>query len=55
MAGKTGLSSYPSEGAVLAGVTAEMMQLLFPDEIANVQQKLIQQETALIASRRRYA
>lgn len=50
MAGKTGLSSYPSEGAVLAGVTAEMMQLLFPDEIGNVQQKLIQQETALIAS-----
>ena len=40
MAGKTGLNSYPSEGAVLAGVTAEMMQLLFPDEIANVQQKL---------------
>lgn len=50
MAGNTGLASYPSEGAVLAGVTAEMMQLLFPDEIANVQQKLIQQETALIAS-----
>lgn len=50
MAGKTGLSSYPSEGAVLAGVTAEMMQLLFPDEIANVQQKLEQQELALIAS-----
>jgi hypothetical protein len=50
MAGKTGLSSYPSEGAVLAGATAEMMQLLFPDEIGNVQQKLLQQETALIAS-----
>jgi len=50
MAGKTGLNSYPSEGAVLAGVTAEMMQLLFPDEIANVQQKLQQQEMALIAS-----
>ena len=50
MAGKTGLSSYPSEGAVLAGVTAEMMQLLFPDEIANVQQKLQQQEMTLIAS-----
>src|ERR1035437_7616848 len=31
----TGLSSYPSEAAVLAGVTAEMMKLLFPDEIAN--------------------
>jgi len=50
MTGKPGLASYPSEGAVLAGVTAEMMQLLFPDEIANVQQKLQQQEMALIAS-----
>lgn len=50
LAGKPGLASYPSEGAVLAGVTAEMMLLLFPDEIANVQQKLQQQEMALIAS-----
>ena len=50
LAGKTSLPSYPSEGAVLAGATAEMMQLLFPDEIANIQQKLTQEETALIAS-----
>jgi hypothetical protein len=50
LAGKSTLPSYPSEGAVLAGVTAEMMQLLFPDEIANIQQKLLQQETSLIAS-----
>jgi hypothetical protein len=50
MAGKSTLPAYPSEGAVLAGVTAEMMQLLFPDEVANIQQKLQQQETALIAS-----
>jgi hypothetical protein len=50
LAGKTSLPSYPSEGAVLAGVTAEMMQLLFPDEIANIQQKLQQQEFSLIAS-----
>ncbi|HEY4109792.1 phosphatase PAP2 family protein [Puia sp.] len=50
MAGKTTLPSYPSEGAVLAGVTAGMMQLLFPDEIANIQQKLEQQEMALITS-----
>ena len=50
MAGKTTLPSYPSEGAVLAGVTAELMQLLFPDEIANIQQKLQQQEMTLIAS-----
>ena len=50
LAGKTNLPSYPSEGAVLAGVTAEMMQLLFPDEIASIQQKLQQQEFSLIAS-----
>jgi membrane-associated phospholipid phosphatase len=50
LAGKHSLPSYPSEGAVLAGVTAEMMQLLFPDEIANIQQKLEQQELSLIAS-----
>jgi hypothetical protein len=50
LAGKKSLPSYPSEGAVLAGVTAEMMQLLFPDEIASIQQKLQQQEFSLIAS-----
>ncbi len=50
LAGKTSLPSYPSEGAVLAGVTAELMQLFFPDEIANIQQKLAQEELALIAS-----
>ncbi len=36
----TDLPSYPSEAAVLAGVTAEMMKLLFPTEIGNIQQKL---------------
>jgi hypothetical protein len=50
LAGKSSLPSYPSEGAVLAGVTAELMQLLFPDEIANIQRKLAQQELSLIAS-----
>ena len=50
LAGKTTLPSYPSEGAVLAGATAELMQLLFPDEIANIQQKVAQAELALIAS-----
>lgn len=50
LAGKTSLSSYPNEGAVLAGATAELMQLLFPDEIANIQQKVAQEELALIAS-----
>lgn len=47
---KTDLPSYPSEAAVLAGVTAEMMKLLFPDEIATIQQKLIEAEQAAIMS-----
>ena len=50
LAGKSTLPSYPSEGAVLAGVTTEMMKLLFPDEIAAIQQKLEEQELSLIAS-----
>ena len=45
---QTTLASYPSEEAVVAGVTAEMMKFLFPDEIANVQQKLEEQELATI-------
>ncbi|HEY8970568.1 MAG TPA: phosphatase PAP2 family protein [Puia sp.] len=47
---KTDLPSYPSEAAVLAGVTAEMMKLLFPDEIASIQQKLQEAELAAIMS-----
>jgi hypothetical protein len=47
---KTDLPSYPSEAAVLAGVTAEMMKLLFPDEIATIQLKLQEQENAAILS-----
>lgn len=42
------LPSYPSESAVLAGVTAEMMKLLFPDEIGNIQQLAQQQELSSI-------
>ena len=44
----TDLPSYPSESAVLAGVTAEMMKLLFPGEIAYIQQKLEEQELSSI-------
>jgi PAP2 superfamily protein len=47
---KTTLPSYPSEAAVLAGVTAEMMKLLFPDEIASIEQKLQEQELSAIQS-----
>jgi hypothetical protein len=45
---QTDLPSYPSESAVLAGVTAEMMKLLFPGEIAYIQQKLEEHELASI-------
>lgn len=44
------LPSYPSEAAVLAGVTAEMMKLLFPGEIAAIQQKLEEHELAAITA-----
>jgi membrane-associated phospholipid phosphatase len=47
---QTDLPSYPSEAAVLAGVTAEMMKLLFPGEIAAIQQKLEEHELAAIAA-----
>jgi PAP2 superfamily len=46
----TDLPSYPSEAAVLAGVTAEMMKLLFPDEIAAINLKAQEQENAAIMS-----
>ena len=44
------LPAYPSEAAVMAGVNAEMMKLLFPGEIANIQQKAQEQELAMIMS-----
>jgi hypothetical protein len=47
---KTDLPSYPSEAAVLGGVTAEMMKLLFPTEIAFIEQKRQEEENAAIAS-----
>ncbi|MBS1596730.1 MAG: phosphatase PAP2 family protein [Bacteroidetes bacterium] len=47
---KTDLPAYPSEAAVLAGVTVEMMKLLFPTEIAYIQQKMQEQELAAIMS-----
>ncbi len=47
---KTNMPSYPSEAAVLAGVTAEMMKLFFPDEIGNINALLQQQELAAMKS-----
>jgi len=40
------LASYPSEDAVVAGVTAEMMKMLFPTEIAFIEQKAAEAEQA---------
>ncbi len=50
MNGKTELPSYPSEAGVLAGVTSEIMKLMFPTEVANVQQKADEEELAAIQS-----
>ena len=36
---KSALPSYPSEDAVVAGATVEIMKLLFPTEIDYIQQK----------------
>ncbi|WP_018615218.1 phosphatase PAP2 family protein [Segetibacter koreensis] len=43
---QSNLPSYPSEDAVVAGVTAEMMKLLFPTEIAFIEQKAAEAEQA---------
>ena len=50
LAGKTSLPSYPSEGAVLAGVTAEIDAAALSRRDRNIQQKLQQAEFSLIAS-----
>jgi len=50
---KSTLPSYPSEAAVLAGVTAEMMKLLFPGESA-IFKITVQQERGHY-ERRRYS
>jgi hypothetical protein len=48
--GKTDLPSYPSEAGVLAGVTSEIMKMMFPTEVANIQQKVEEEELAAIQS-----
>ena len=47
---KSNLPSYPSEDAVLAGVTVELLKLLFPTEIAFVQEKAEEQKLYRIIS-----
>ncbi|PSL33309.1 phosphatase PAP2 family protein [Chitinophaga ginsengisoli] len=45
---KSDLPAYPSEDAVLAGVAAEMMKLLFPGDQEFIQQKAEEQKRARI-------
>ncbi|RYG06257.1 MAG: phosphatase PAP2 family protein, partial [Chitinophagaceae bacterium] len=40
---KSNLSSFPSEDGVLAGVSSEILKLLFPTEISFIQQKVEEQ------------
>lgn len=47
---KTDLPSYPSEDAVLAGVTAEMMKMFFPTEIAYVEERAANAKQSCLAS-----
>lgn len=47
---KSALPSYPSEDGVLAGVTVEILKLLFPTEIAFIQEKAAEQKLYRIIS-----
>ncbi|MEN9322654.1 MAG: hypothetical protein RL699_434 [Bacteroidota bacterium] len=47
---KSTLPSYPSEDGVLAGVTVELLKLLFPTEIAYIQEKADEQKLYRIIS-----
>ncbi|WP_426090459.1 phosphatase PAP2 family protein [Flavobacterium sp. DSR3-2] len=47
---KSSLPSYPSEDAVLAGITVELLKLLFPTEIAYIQEKAEEQKLYRIIS-----
>ena len=47
---KSTLPSYPSEDGVLAGVTVEILKLLFPTEIAFIQEKAEEQKLYRIIS-----
>ena len=47
-----GLPSYPSEDAVLSGVTAELLKLLFPTNVEEITRKAAEQrQSALLAGR----
>jgi membrane-associated phospholipid phosphatase len=44
----SGVPSYPSEDATVAGVTVELLKLLFPTDLAYIQQKADEQKLARI-------
>lgn len=47
---KSSLPSFPSEDAVVAGATVEILKLLFPTEIANIEQKAAEEMSSCILS-----
>jgi membrane-associated phospholipid phosphatase len=47
-----GLPSYPSEDAVLSGVTAELLKLLFPTNVEEIARKAAEQREAALLSGR---
>ena len=47
-----GLPSYPSEDAVLSGVTAELLKLLFPTNVEEINRKAAEQREAALLSGR---
>jgi hypothetical protein len=49
---KTGLPSYPSEDAVVAGVNFTLLQLLFPTSVAEITQEAALQKQAVLLSGR---
>ncbi|HMO62003.1 MAG TPA: phosphatase PAP2 family protein [Ferruginibacter sp.] len=48
LSGKSELSSYPSEAAVIAGAAVEMMKLLFPGDQDYIQRKAEEHKKAMI-------
>ena len=52
MVAASALPSYPSEDAVLSGVTAEMLKLLFPASVEEITRKAAEQREAAILSGR---
>jgi hypothetical protein len=52
LAPATGLPAYPSEDAVLSGVTAELLKLLFPTSVEEITRKAAEERDAALLSGR---